>query len=177
MTINGIGTMYYGRRNASSAAGQCEWCGQQTTLSEYETTLFFTIIYIPLIPPGKKQVLSECAACRQLGGCSDTPDANRPTLAVRRVDSARKPSRGRAGWPSPQSWSRPTWPSQPSTLAGRRRRRGNLRRTQRLPVRRRHLPMLAGPAPGRCDRQTARKQTGADKERRSRTGGQSADRS
>ncbi len=64
-TINGIGTMYVGRRNRSSSAGQCEFCGAQTTKSEYETTLFFTFLYIPLIPLGKKQVLEECALCRR----------------------------------------------------------------------------------------------------------------
>jgi tetratricopeptide (TPR) repeat protein len=64
-TINGIGTMYIGRRNESSSTGQCEFCGQETTLSDYETTLFFTVVFIPLIPLGKKQVLGDCALCRQ----------------------------------------------------------------------------------------------------------------
>ena len=63
LTINGIGTMYYGKRNARSHAGTCESCRKQAQLTDYETTLFFVVLYLPLIPLGRKQLLDSCPAC------------------------------------------------------------------------------------------------------------------
>ncbi len=62
-TINGIGTMYYGKRNFRREPGVCEFCGHETQLETYETRLWFTILYIPLIPLGWKQILGHCRVC------------------------------------------------------------------------------------------------------------------
>lgn len=64
-TYNGIGTMYYGRSNAEQAPGVCGHCNHEGMLSNYETKLWFTIIYIPVIPLGKKQILNECPMCER----------------------------------------------------------------------------------------------------------------
>jgi hypothetical protein len=65
LTINGIGTMYYGKRNARTHEGICESCKKRVQLVDYETKLFFVVIYIPLIPLGRKQVLNFCPSCRR----------------------------------------------------------------------------------------------------------------
>ena len=64
LTINGIGTMYYGKRKPRSHEGVCESCKKRVQLVDYETTLFFVVIYIPLIPLGRKQLLNVCPACQ-----------------------------------------------------------------------------------------------------------------
>lgn len=64
-TINGIGTHYYGQKNLSKETGVCEFCNAQTELSSYETGLYFVILFIPLIPLGRKQILDDCPYCRR----------------------------------------------------------------------------------------------------------------
>lgn len=63
--INGIGTWYYGKRNAFEELGVCPECNRQGRLRSYETTLFFTVVFIPVIPLGGKMVLNECPACKK----------------------------------------------------------------------------------------------------------------
>lgn len=65
MTINGIGTMYYGKRNLRTHPGTCEYCRKSVQLADYETTLYFVVIYIPLVPLGRKQLLNACPACQR----------------------------------------------------------------------------------------------------------------
>ena len=62
-TVNGIGTHYYGKANLEENAGTCEHCGKEATLMTYETRLWFVVLFIPIIPLGKKQVLDECSRC------------------------------------------------------------------------------------------------------------------
>lgn len=62
-TINGIGTHYYGKRNREKTAGVCEHCQRPVELETYETRLWFCVIYVPLIPLGRKQILDYCPAC------------------------------------------------------------------------------------------------------------------
>lgn len=62
-TINGIGTTYYGKKNAVSYRGFCEGCKRETVLQDYETGHFFCVIFIPLIPLGKKQIVGYCSSC------------------------------------------------------------------------------------------------------------------
>lgn len=64
LTINGIGTMYYGKREPRTHEGVCQSCKRRVQLVDYETTLFFVVIYIPLIPLGRKQLLNFCPSCR-----------------------------------------------------------------------------------------------------------------
>lgn len=62
-TINGIGTMYYGKRDREERDDVCEHCGRHGKLSSHETTKWFTFFYIPLIPLGKQQIIDMCPTC------------------------------------------------------------------------------------------------------------------
>lgn len=62
-TINGIGTTYYGKGNVNTRSGVCEHCKAQAAISSYETRLWFVVLFIPIIPLGKKQILDQCSAC------------------------------------------------------------------------------------------------------------------
>ena len=64
-TINGIGTQYYGKKNPRVYQGVCESCQRQVRLTDYETGHYFVVLYVPLIPLGKKQILGDCSACRR----------------------------------------------------------------------------------------------------------------
>jgi hypothetical protein len=57
--------MYYGKRKPRTHEGVCQSCNRRVQLVDYETTLFFVVIYIPLIPLGRKQVLNFCPSCRR----------------------------------------------------------------------------------------------------------------
>ena len=63
--INGIGTWYYGRRNLVVRQGRCGSCGAETRLSSYDTTLFLVVVFIPVIPLGRKRILDDCPSCRK----------------------------------------------------------------------------------------------------------------
>ncbi|UCC21618.1 MAG: hypothetical protein JSW23_07310 [Planctomycetota bacterium] len=62
-TVNGIGTSYFGSDNLSRRRDICEACGKESCLSSYDTTSYFVILFLPLIPLGKKRVLDECSSC------------------------------------------------------------------------------------------------------------------
>ena len=64
-TVNGIGTTYYGKKNLDRNLGTCEHCGYKGELLSYETRLWFVVVYIPIIPLGKKQLLDYCPKCRR----------------------------------------------------------------------------------------------------------------
>lgn len=64
-TFNGIGSWYYGKKNEHAHQGACEFCGQNTQLKSYDTTKFFVLLYIPIIPLGEKRVIDECACCKK----------------------------------------------------------------------------------------------------------------
>ena len=64
-TINGIGTTYYGKKNADAYHGVCESCGNEVVLEDYETGHYFCLLFIPIIPLGRKQVIGYCSACTQ----------------------------------------------------------------------------------------------------------------
>ncbi|MCO8123223.1 tetratricopeptide repeat protein [Stieleria sp. TO1_6] len=64
-TINGIGTQYYGKKNPRSYDGVCDSCQRPTKLTDYETGYYFVVLFIPIIPLGKKQILGDCASCRR----------------------------------------------------------------------------------------------------------------
>jgi tetratricopeptide (TPR) repeat protein len=61
--INGIGTGYYGKRNHARAFGTCEHCKRGSELSSYETREFFCIVFIPIIPLRRFQILNYCSLC------------------------------------------------------------------------------------------------------------------
>ena len=64
-TVNGIGTTYYGKKNFKTSRGQCEFCKREAELQEYETKLWFVVVFVPLIPLGRKQVLDYCTRCQK----------------------------------------------------------------------------------------------------------------
>lgn len=64
-TINGTGTWYYGKKNVNLNYLRCESCGKEGVFKSYDTTLYFVVLFIPLIPLKKKRVLYECPACRR----------------------------------------------------------------------------------------------------------------
>jgi tetratricopeptide (TPR) repeat protein len=64
MTINGIGTQYYGRKNPRVYSGVCDSCQGNGTLTDYETGHYFVVVFIPVIPLGRKQIIAECSSCR-----------------------------------------------------------------------------------------------------------------
>ncbi|MGE5195164.1 MAG: BTAD domain-containing putative transcriptional regulator [Deltaproteobacteria bacterium] len=61
--VNGIGTGYYGTSNLQTFDGVCEHCHRAAKLRNYETRLWFSIFFIPVIPLGRKQILSQCPIC------------------------------------------------------------------------------------------------------------------
>lgn len=63
--VNGIGTWYYGKRRIHTLKGTCEFCGSQTDLVSYDTTLFFVVIFVPVIPLGQRRILQQCAVCQK----------------------------------------------------------------------------------------------------------------
>lgn len=64
-TYNGIGTRYYGRANEQVWIDECESCAFEGPLSSHDTTLYFTVLYVPILPLGKKRVLARCPRCTQ----------------------------------------------------------------------------------------------------------------
>ncbi len=64
-TVNGIGTTYFGKRNRRQFDGVCQFCHQPVKLENYETWLAFCVIFVPVIPLAKKQVLNYCPSCRR----------------------------------------------------------------------------------------------------------------
>ncbi len=64
-TVNGVGTHYYGKRDAASRIGACRHCGAQGKLETYTTRLWFVIVFIPVIPLKRVRILDECPACRR----------------------------------------------------------------------------------------------------------------
>ncbi len=64
-TVNGFGTWYWGKTHVHSHLAACEHCGQYGRLISYDTRLYVTALYLPLIPLGKRKVVDECPACRK----------------------------------------------------------------------------------------------------------------
>jgi tetratricopeptide (TPR) repeat protein len=65
-TINGIGTHYYGKSNRSIRRGAaCHSCGRVGDLQTYDTRLWFVVVFVPVIPLGRKTIIDECPKCRR----------------------------------------------------------------------------------------------------------------
>jgi len=62
-TYNGIGTHYYGKKNIIQRTGECSHCGRQTALTSYDTRLWFVVIFVPIIPLGRKRIVDQCSSC------------------------------------------------------------------------------------------------------------------
>jgi len=64
-TLNGVGTHYYGRKAALERPGTCPACRKPGTLTSYDTRLWFVILFIPIIPLGRKRIIDQCSRCRR----------------------------------------------------------------------------------------------------------------
>src|SRR5436309_2673470 len=64
-TVNGIGTWYWGKRNILTRNDRCEFCGSHGQLSSYDTTLYFVVVFLPVIPLGRKRIIDECSRCKR----------------------------------------------------------------------------------------------------------------
>ena len=62
-TVNGIGTHYYGKKNHSNRTAACKSCGKVSVLESYDTRLWFVIVFIPVIPLGRKRITDKCPRC------------------------------------------------------------------------------------------------------------------
>jgi tetratricopeptide (TPR) repeat protein len=62
-TVNGIGTHYYGKQNVSVRTAACAACHRIGALESYDTRLWFVIVFIPVIPLGRKRIIDQCPAC------------------------------------------------------------------------------------------------------------------
>jgi tetratricopeptide (TPR) repeat protein len=64
-TYNGIGTHYYGKKSRQVRSGACRACGAQGQLESYDTRLWFVVLFIPVIPLGRKRIIDQCPVCRR----------------------------------------------------------------------------------------------------------------
>jgi tetratricopeptide (TPR) repeat protein len=135
-TINGIGTMYYGNKNASVRTGACEFCRRVVTLQSYDTRLWFVIVFIPVIPLGRKRIFDQCPACTKHRAMSarDYEDIKSQQVA-QSLDRF-------AGDPSPQS----ALAAHATILSFRELERAAQLRKDALSRFPRHVDMLAGMA-------------------------------
>jgi tetratricopeptide (TPR) repeat protein len=63
--INGCGTWYCGKRRIHRVKAPCSQCGGFVELESYDTTLYFVIVMIPIIPLGQKRILESCPSCQR----------------------------------------------------------------------------------------------------------------
>lgn len=63
--VNGIGTWYYGKKRIHRLKNVCSFCNRTAELESYDTTLYFVIAFIPLVPLGRKRILEQCPACQK----------------------------------------------------------------------------------------------------------------
>jgi hypothetical protein len=62
-SYNGIGTHYYGRRHPAKRQGVCPSCKRPAWLESYDTRLWFIVLFLPVIPLGRKRVIDQCSVC------------------------------------------------------------------------------------------------------------------
>jgi len=63
-TVNGIGTWYYGKKNIFERTGACPHCNKIVALSSYDTSKYIVVLFVPIVPLGKKHVIDQCPACK-----------------------------------------------------------------------------------------------------------------
>lgn len=64
-TYNGVGTHYYGKSNVETRLAACNSCGRQQGLVSYDTRLWFVVLFIPVIPLGRKRIIDQCPTCKR----------------------------------------------------------------------------------------------------------------
>jgi tetratricopeptide (TPR) repeat protein len=93
-TVNGIGTWYYGKSNLVTRNDACEFCHNYAELKSYDTTLYFVVFFIPLIPLGKKRIIDECPRCRKHRAAKLGEWEKRKTEAILQAAQAWQQDRG-----------------------------------------------------------------------------------
>jgi tetratricopeptide (TPR) repeat protein len=63
--LNGIGTWYWGRTNIRTRRGVCQFCKRSADLSSFDTTKFFVVLFVPIVPLGQKRIINQCSACKR----------------------------------------------------------------------------------------------------------------
>src|SRR3954453_990530 len=77
-TYNGIGTHYYGKKNRSVRTAVCGACHRVGNLESYDTRLWFVILFIPVIPLGRKRIIDKCPSCtRHMAASADAYEVAR----------------------------------------------------------------------------------------------------
>ena len=94
--INGIGTWYYGKKHVHTREGVCQFCNNAGTLSSYDTTLFFVVIFLPLLPLARKRILEQCPYCgkHRVLGLGQWEAAKEADVAIRWIVCAVIPPTG-----------------------------------------------------------------------------------
>lgn len=62
--VNGIGTWYWGKRNVRVRRSVCEQCKRVADLRSYDSTLYFVVLFLPILPLKKVRVMEECSLCK-----------------------------------------------------------------------------------------------------------------
>ncbi len=62
-TYNGVGTAYWGKSNLEVRRDACEQCQTVGDLKSYDTTKYFVLLFLPLIPLGKQRIIDHCSKC------------------------------------------------------------------------------------------------------------------
>lgn len=93
-TYNGIGTHYYGKWNRSVRTAPCRSCGRAAHLESYDTRLWFVIIFIPVIPLGRKRVIDACPVCTRhfVARADDYEQARQLQVSAAQEEYRRSPS-------------------------------------------------------------------------------------
>jgi tetratricopeptide (TPR) repeat protein len=63
--VNGVGTWYYGKRRIHCLKQACSFCSRMAELESYDTTLYFVVFLVPVLPLAQKRVLQACPYCRK----------------------------------------------------------------------------------------------------------------
>jgi len=63
--VNGIGTWYWGKNNIVAHTARCEFCGAYQELTSFDTTLYFVVFFLPVIPLKRKRVFDQCPSCKR----------------------------------------------------------------------------------------------------------------
>ncbi len=93
-TYNGVGTHYYGKRNRSVRTAPCRSCNRVANLESYDTRLWFVIIFIPVIPLGRKRIIDACPVCTRhfVANADEYEQARQLQVSAAQEEFRRSPS-------------------------------------------------------------------------------------
>lgn len=64
-TLNGIGTGYWGKGDLFTRTDVCPHCGRMAKLRSYNTTHCFVVLFLPIVPLGRRRIIDDCSICRR----------------------------------------------------------------------------------------------------------------